>query len=150
MPCNYSNYPKNWKTEIRPAILKRADNCCEMCGIANHAVGYRDKAGLFHPTRGNVIHDLAGEGISYPLLTPISYKEAKAIADSNNENLEQEERRYIVVVLTIAHLDHDTTNNDYSNLKALCNRCHLRYDIEHHKRNSRATIEKKKALQRLF
>ncbi len=39
------------------------------------------------------------------------------------------------VVLTIAHLDHDVNNNDFSNLKALCQRCHNRYDIEFRKEN---------------
>ena len=28
-PENRGRYPKNWKTEIRPAILKRAGNRCE-------------------------------------------------------------------------------------------------------------------------
>lgn len=28
-PENKKRYPPNWKTEIRPAILKRADNRCE-------------------------------------------------------------------------------------------------------------------------
>lgn len=32
------------------------------------------------------------------------------------------------VVLTVAHLDHDPTNNDPENLRALCQRCHNRYD----------------------
>lgn len=32
------------------------------------------------------------------------------------------------VVLTVAHLDHDPTNNDPANLRALCQRCHNRYD----------------------
>lgn len=36
------------------------------------------------------------------------------------------------VVLTVAHLDHDTTNNSKDNLKALCQRCHLRYDVKQH------------------
>jgi hypothetical protein len=26
MPIDYKKYPKNWKTEIRPAILERAKN----------------------------------------------------------------------------------------------------------------------------
>ncbi len=34
-PENRDRYPKNWLTEIRPAILKRAENCCERCGIPN-------------------------------------------------------------------------------------------------------------------
>lgn len=35
------------------------------------------------------------------------------------------------VVLTIAHLDHTPENCDYSNLRALCQRCHNRYDAKH-------------------
>lgn len=34
------------------------------------------------------------------------------------------------VVLTIAHLDQVIENNDPSNLRALCQRCHLRHDLE--------------------
>jgi 5-methylcytosine-specific restriction endonuclease McrA len=32
------------------------------------------------------------------------------------------------VVLTVAHLDHSTTNSDPENLRAWCQRCHLAYD----------------------
>ena len=35
------------------------------------------------------------------------------------------------VVLTVAHLDHDPTNCQDSNLKALCQRCHNNYDADH-------------------
>lgn len=34
MPCNYSEYPENWK-EIREEILIRAGNRCELCGAEN-------------------------------------------------------------------------------------------------------------------
>lgn len=44
------------------------------------------------------------------------------------------------IVLTIAHLDHNPENNDPANLRALCQRCHLRYDAEHHAQTRRATI----------
>ncbi len=47
------------------------------------------------------------------------------------------------VVLTVAHLDHNPQNCADENLKALCQRCHLRYDIEHHKRNSANTRHRK-------
>ena len=36
------------------------------------------------------------------------------------------------VVLTVAHLDHDTGNNDPGNLRAMCQRCHLTYDAKLH------------------
>lgn len=39
--------------------------------------------------------------------------------------------KQIKIVLTIAHLDHDPTNNDFANLRALCQQCHNRYDAEH-------------------
>lgn len=35
------------------------------------------------------------------------------------------------VVLTVAHLDHDPRNNDYQNLRALCQKCHNTYDAKH-------------------
>lgn len=35
MPCNYKDYPPNWKA-IRAAILERAGHKCEQCGAANH------------------------------------------------------------------------------------------------------------------
>jgi len=37
-----------------------------------------------------------------------------------------------VVVLTVAHLDHDTWNNADENLAALCQRCHLNHDHDLH------------------
>jgi 5-methylcytosine-specific restriction endonuclease McrA len=37
-----------------------------------------------------------------------------------------------IVVLTVAHLDHDPANNEDTNLRALCQRCHLAYDQDRH------------------
>lgn len=37
------------------------------------------------------------------------------------------------IVLTVAHLDHAPENCADDNLLAMCQRCHLRYDIQHHK-----------------
>ena len=44
-PENKSRYPKNWKTEIRPMILKRANNRCEFCGVENHTYRLNPKTG---------------------------------------------------------------------------------------------------------
>ena len=38
------------------------------------------------------------------------------------------------VVLTIGHLDHVPENCEPSNLRAWCQRCHLVYDVDHHRR----------------
>lgn len=44
------------------------------------------------------------------------------------------------VVLTIAHLDHTPEHNDPSNLRAMCQGCHLHYDREHHAETRAATV----------
>lgn len=54
------------------------------------------------------------------------------------------------VILTTMHMDHDTTNNDYGNLKAGCQRCHLRYDMPLHRANAARTLRNKKASGDLF
>lgn len=54
------------------------------------------------------------------------------------------------VVLTVAHLDHQPENCDDDNLKAWCQRCHLTYDADHHKRNAAATRRAKLASGDLF
>lgn len=44
-----------------------------------------------------------------------------------NENT----KKMVRVVLTIAHLDHVPEHCDPSNLRALCQRCHNQYDAKH-------------------
>jgi hypothetical protein len=34
MPCNYKDYPKNWKEIVKMELI-RAGNRCEMCGVPN-------------------------------------------------------------------------------------------------------------------
>jgi hypothetical protein len=106
MPINYANYHPKW-TLIRRLILKRAGNCCEKCGVGNHAIGYRDITGCFHPVEPNY----AG------------------VAMSVNSNGKLQYWKIIHIVLTIAHLDQDRNNNRFSNLKAYCQRCHFGHDF---------------------
>ena len=40
------------------------------------------------------------------------------------------------VILTVAHLDHNPQNNVPSNLRTMCQRCHLTYDAKYHARNA--------------
>lgn len=103
-PENKKLYPKNWKS-IRGKILLRSKNKCEFCGVENYAIGYRDENGKFIETVG--------------------------IGEQDAAFLDKE--KLIKIVLTIAHLDHNPLNNDENNLRALCQRCHLRYDLEHRK-----------------
>jgi len=112
MPVDYSNYPPDWKTVIRPRILQRAENACEKCGRANRE--------FIVPSR--------------------CCKDA--LFDERNFCLRCRKPRSRIV-LTIAHLDHDIANNKDDNLKALCQRCHLKHDASHHAKNARRTRELK-------
>lgn len=47
------------------------------------------------------------------------------------------------IVLTVAHLDHQPENCARKNLKAMCQRCHLRYDRDHHKETAANTRRSK-------
>ncbi len=58
------------------------------------------------------------------------------------------------IILTVAHLDHVPENcgtpGKRDNLKAMCQRCHLRYDREHHAETSRETRARKIGQGSLF
>lgn len=141
MPIKSENkhlYPANWGDISHHIIHVRAKNKCELCGVHNHAVGYRAHDGQFIPVAGNVILDLAGSGLDYPSVTLLPYKKAKEIADHHTAECDSQ-RKYIVIVLTTMHLDHDPTNNIQSNLKAACQRCHNNHDAKHRQSTKKKT-----------
>ena len=136
MPCNYKkDYPPDWHTRIRPDILERANDCCEICGVKNKDYVFRGNwkgQDVFQKVNGDLF------SVDGKLIMRNSEYE---IIENKNPNA-----KAIRIILTIAHLDHDTTNNDYGNLKALCQLHHLRHDIGHHKQSREA---KKKQLKLL-
>lgn len=127
MTFDPAKYPPNWRSEIRPRILARAgelrnddgmiivDAKCEWCHVTNGHIGHRDKLGTWLGECGVC---LSGAGCDEP--------------------------RPVKIVLTIAHIDQDTTNNDDSNLAALCQRCHLRHDAKQHAVNAAITRRAKR------
>jgi len=139
MPIDYSIYPSNWKSEIRPDILERDNHKCKFCGIENYSVGYRDKDGKFYKIE-YIIDALENNGYDFF---------AKGNELDNCWDKKGEPTKSIKIILTIMHLDHDITNNDYKNLATGCQKCHLNYDKDYHKKNTRNTINKKKKLQEL-
>nr|MBL8454895.1 hypothetical protein [Zoogloeaceae bacterium] len=119
-PENRARYPKDWP-QIREAILARAGDRCEQCQAPNHtriARGAGQDAGTYMLESGDVYCADSGAHLGrcrhadYALL------------------------RMTDVVLTIAHLDHVPEHCDPQNLRALCQRCHLRYDQAHHQLNA--------------
>ena len=91
-------YPAEWPA-VRAAIMERAGDRCEWCGVPQYAVGYRDGAGEFVPGRGNGPWDAAGRGLAWPSLEPLTYAEAKEFAEKlEGEGLKPVRRwKYMVV-----------------------------------------------------
>jgi hypothetical protein len=107
MPCNYKEYPDNFKWLSRQ-IISDAGNRCELCYAPNGELIYRDKAWR------------------YPW---------KVAADIDAEEFHG--RKSTKIVLTVHHIDGDKQNSAKQNLIALCQRCHLRLDIGKHMANRR-------------
>jgi hypothetical protein len=140
-PENKARYPKNWTSEIRPAILERARDKCEKCGVPNYGVAHWQH-GRWWLACGNLYYD--------DLQYTVSYREARDTCEGLNEARLGDEPKWIVIVLTVAHLDHQPENCDPANLRAWCQRCHLDYDKHHHAANSAATRKSRKAIADLF
>jgi hypothetical protein len=58
--------------------------------------------------------------------------------------------RVTKVVLAAAHRDHDTANNQDTNLAAFCQRCHMLHDRDEHQRRRWRTLFQRKAMGDLF
>jgi len=135
---NKARYPKNW-LEIRAKIQQRAGDKCEGCGVRNHALGGRRKGdGLWMPALPK------GERMLH-----LEWPKPGEWWWCGDDDLALR-LRIVRIVCTTAHLDHTPENCDESNLKFWCQRCHLRYDHEHHQRNAAETRRKGKAASDMF
>ncbi len=129
MPCDYSQYPANWLTEIRPTILDRAGHKCEFCGIANYQP---------LPVTDQVCNDA---WLPFPKSNwPIAFNAAPLSPPPWAGR----------VVLTIAHLDHDINHNDPENLRALCQKCHNTHDGPKRARNRARNRQRDFKAQKVF
>ena len=119
MPIDYSKYPDNWKTEIVPRILKRAKNRCEICGLKNHSKVWSYEVQIKTVSANH-------------MKTVYKNKKFWCSNESDWERMKQfvNSWKFVRVVLTVAHLDHDSENENVSDdrLKAMCQYCHLNYD----------------------
>lgn len=137
-PENRARYPANWP-EISARIRARAQNRCEWCGVANHALGGRLRDGTWCDAvpRGEKLY-----GLVWPKPGTVSW--------CIDKDCDTHELRIVRIVLTVAHLDHQPENCTEENLKALCQRCHLRYDQAHHAQTAARTRREGKARADLF
>jgi 5-methylcytosine-specific restriction endonuclease McrA len=138
-PENKGRYPADWKA-IRAEVLERAGHRCEQCKAPNRTLiarGGGSDAGTYMLASGGEVHD-AETGEYLGLARGSEYEPA----------------RFTEVVLTIAHLDHVPENcgepGNRPNLKALCQRCHLKHDAQHHAANAQATRRARLAAGDLF
>lgn len=117
MPVDYKKYPPNWKSEIVPAVLARAKNCCENCELENKQIVWAVKFWI-------------KEGCRYKLRSVWFRDKRDAIREAGEGNEMLVDRKK--VVLTVSHTDHDEENHNVQieRLRALCQLCHLRYDAK--------------------
>jgi len=117
MPIDYSKYPKNWKSEIVPRILERANHKCEFCSIENKATATSIPLKINDKGRYKIKRFWITAPSDVARMTPFA---------------QGGDVKEITVVLTIAHLDHDELNHEVSDdrLAALCQYCHLNYDAK--------------------
>lgn len=126
MPVDYRRYPADWKT-IRARILARAVDRCEWCAAPDRQIIVRDDP-----------------------RDPSAWRPAEF-----GEILEDDGTRTTLVVLTIAHLGtphadgtpgnkHDKHDTRDENLAALCQRCHLLYDMDDHVRHAAETRRRRR------
>jgi len=112
MPINYNEYPPEFPAISQRIRTERAKNKCEWCGAKNHQIGYWMEDGFHLLTCA-----LRDAGITVgDIVSCINGKKIKIIR----------------IVLTVAHLNHDKQDCRDENLAALCQRCHLAYDLPHH------------------
>jgi len=128
-PIDYSKYPSNWK-EIRARILERAGNRCEQCGVPNYFTGKKGSNGKWY-TEDEVhsMNSTDGDHLFGHYDNPF---------------------KMVRIVLTIAHLNHDISDNREENLKALCQADHLALDKDLHIANAKKTREKKMGTLNMF
>lgn len=109
MPIDYKKYPPNWKTEIRPAILQRANNRCEVCGLLNGSIVLSQKI------NGKTVW-LNPEGVM---------------------NTSAKKVKVVLTIAHLDH-DELNHNVSLDRLKALCQLHHLQYDSEEKQRRKKS------------
>jgi hypothetical protein len=159
-PENLARYPKDWP-EISAAIRKRAGNRCEWteggrrCTCMQYAVGHwvRRDSWVWVPVEGNrpstTEQDrafwMAGEGRGADG-EPWAHRDARAFVD----HWVWDQWKPTVIVLTVAHLNHEPEDCRPENLAAWCQRHHLAYDHAHHRTNAQASRRARLGQPELF
>ena len=139
-PSQRARYPKDWPAISLSIRRERAGGRCECRGECGHthglAVDYCDDSA--HDCRGCAG---LGTGDCGAVVIP-----ARCTARNGAPHPVTGNR----VVLTVAHLDHNPEHCEPDNLRAMCQRCHLAYDAELHRRTATATRRARRGTEDLF
>lgn len=139
-PENRSRYPADWPA-ISKAAKERAGWKCQHpgCSARQYEFGYW----ITNPAQRWL--RIGGPCESYSLAR-------QRAADEHFSRFGDEigDYRIIVIVLTVAHLDHQPENCAPDNLAAMCQRHHLAYDQQHHLQTAYAARRARAGTAELF
>ena len=127
-----AGYPSDWSRVAREC-KERASWTCQGCGAAHGTWGSRDRAGRFLQVDKNRMR-AEGHGAP-PFMRRLSRGGYVKVVE---------------VILQAAHLDGTPSNCDPSNLRALCQVCHLAYDLAQHVRTGAVTRRRRMGTPDLF
>jgi ribosomal protein S14 len=103
-------YPIDWAIISRQIRFGRAKGRCETCGRPHGRLICQLNDGRWFDDLSAQWRDDRGEPVAWPDIVDLSGQQRRKI------------------FLGTAHLDQDPGNSRPTNLKALCQRCHLRHD----------------------
>lgn len=138
-PENRDRYPADWKA-ISAEVREEAGNRCEWCGVEN---GRWIQRGA---TLGGVAVWRYANASAYECGR--SAETGDDVADTEPDLMDY--GRAVKVVLTVAHMDHQPENCCRENLKALCQRCHNRYDAPMRRNGIKARAKASLAVADMF
>lgn len=158
-PENRARYPADWPA-ISLAAKERARWRCQHrgCIATQYSVGrwicWGGGPHEWRPLEGNTPATtamdrelfMAGEGRD-AAGQRWTYGQARAFID---RWVWADDDRPIVIVLTVAHLNHQPEDCRPENLAAMCQRHHLAYDHDHHRANAQATRRAKAGTLEMF
>lgn len=139
-PENKHRYPTDWP-EISARVREDAGQCCEWCKAPNGTMIRRAVTSV----DGLAVYRMDDDP---DMVDGVSADDGQVVPGTCWD--EQDWGKPVRVVLTVAHMDHRPENCARENLKALCQRCHNRYDAPMRRRGIAERKRAAKAVTDLF
>jgi hypothetical protein len=131
-PAFRALYPPDWPALSRHVRFDRAGGRCQKCGRPHLARVRCLPDGRWFDEAAQTWRDRRGRPARWPDLIEVT------------------KLRQTRVVLATAHLDHNPTHNRWSNLRGLCQRCHMLHDRPFHLVQRWLTYRRRWAIGDLF